>query len=72
MIGVAVQFDLILRETSGVLQGGLLWDAMKDGFMKGYVTKDDYANTLHAYQQRHNEMKSDNRDKTEEYFQQVN
>ena len=66
MIGVAVQFDLILRETSGVLQGGLLWDAVKDGFMKGYVTKDEYANTLRAYQKIQDEMKSDQRDKAEE------
>ena len=38
-------------------------DAVKIGFMKGLVTKDEYANTLHAYQERQDEMKSDTRDK---------
>ena len=38
-------------------------DAVKEGFMKGFITKDEYANTLRAYQQRHDEMKSDDRDK---------
>ena len=38
-------------------------DAVKIGFMKGFITKDEYANTLRAYQQRHDEMKSDDRDK---------
>ena len=31
--------------------------------MAGFVTKDEYANTLRAYQRRHDEMKSDQRDK---------
>ena len=43
-------------------------DWVKKGFMKGYVTKDEYANTLRAYQSRHDEMKSDNRDKAEEFY----
>ena len=30
--------------------------------MGGIVTKDEYANTLHAYQQRQDEMKSNDRD----------
>ena len=38
-------------------------DQVKTGFMRGYVTKDEYANTLRAYQQRHGEMKSDDRDR---------
>ena len=38
-------------------------DKVKIGFMDGYVTKDEYANTLRAHQQRLNEMKSDARDK---------
>ena len=41
-------------------------DAVKKGFMHGIVTKDEYANTLRAYQKRHDEMKSDDRDKAEE------
>ena len=40
-------------------------DAVKEGFMKGVVTKDEYANTLRAYQQRHDEMKSKDRDKAD-------
>jgi len=34
-------------------------DQVKQGFVDGYVTKEEYANTLRAYQ---NEMKSDARD----------
>ena len=41
-------------------------DAVKAGFMNGIITKDEYANILRAYQQRHDEMKSDTRDKAEE------
>ena len=37
-------------------------DAVKQGFTKGTVTKDEYANTLRAYQ-KIKEMKSDERDK---------
>ena len=45
-------------------------DAVKQGFMKGYVIRDEYANTLRAYQQRVNEMKSDDRGKAESFYQQ--
>ena len=38
-------------------------DNVKVGFTYGRVTKDEYANTLRAYQQRHDEMKSEERDK---------
>ena len=38
-------------------------DQVKKGYLKGIITKDEYANTLRAYQQRHDEMKSDSRDK---------
>ena len=41
-------------------------DTVKDGYQCGIVTKDEYANTLRAYQKRHDEMKSDDRDKAEE------
>jgi len=41
---------------------------VKVGFTKEYVTKDEYANTLHAYQQRQDEMKSDERDKAEVFY----
>ena len=38
-------------------------DMVKEGFMRGIVTKDEYENTLRAYQQQRDEMKSDDRDK---------
>ena len=38
-------------------------DQVKEGYKRGMVTKDEYANTLRAYQQRHDEMKTDDRDK---------
>ena len=47
-------------------------DTVKIGFTRGMVTKDEYANTLRAYQSRHDEMKSDNRDKAEMNFQAAN
>ena len=40
-------------------------DVVKEGFMDGMVTKDEYASTLRAYQKRVDEMKSDDRDKVE-------
>ena len=36
---------------------------VKAGFMDGIVTKEEYANTLRAYQSRQDELKSDGRDK---------
>ena len=36
---------------------------VKNGFMEGIITKDEYANTLRAYQKIQDEMKSDMRDK---------
>jgi len=38
-------------------------DRVKLGFMEGLIAKDEYANTLRAYQKRRKEMKSDERDK---------
>ena len=38
-------------------------DKVKDGYMGGIVTKDEYANTLREYQTSQDEMKSDARDK---------
>jgi len=37
-------------------------DAVKQGFTKGTVAKDEYANTLHAYQKVIDVMKTDERD----------
>ena len=38
-------------------------DEVKEGFMNGMITKDEYANTLRAHQPRQDEMQSDDRDK---------
>ena len=46
-------------------------DKVKTGFMNGIVTKDEYANTLRAYQERHDEMKSEDRDTADEAFQHI-
>ena len=37
-------------------------DRVKNGFVNGFVTKDEYENTLRAHQHRQDEMKSDDRD----------
>ena len=42
-------------------------DQVKNGYMIGYVTKDEYANTLRAYQKIQDELKSDDRDKARIY-----
>ena len=38
-------------------------DTVKEGYMAGHVTKEEYANTLRGYQQSQDEMKSEARDK---------
>ena len=38
-------------------------DMVKDGYMDGHVTKEEYAQTLRAYQKSNDEMKSEKRDK---------
>jgi hypothetical protein len=38
-------------------------DTVKQGFMARYITKEEYANTLRAYQMSQDEMKSEARDK---------
>ena len=38
-------------------------DTVKQGYMRGYVTKEEYANTLREYQKSLDEMTSDARDK---------
>lgn len=40
-------------------------DAVKQGFMAGYITKDEYASTLRVHQQRLDEVKSGARDVAE-------
>ena len=42
-------------------------DGVKAGFMMGIVTKEEYANTLRTYQQRHGEMKCDDRDEAQRW-----
>ena len=41
-------------------------DQVKEGFLSGIVTKDEYANTLRAHQKARDEMKSEMRDKARE------
>jgi len=43
-------------------------DMVKQGYMNGIVKKDEYANTLRAYQHIHNEMKSVERDRARQVF----
>ena len=43
-------------------------DKVKQGFMEGYVTKDDFAGTLRAYHESQTEMKSEARDKAADFF----
>ena len=38
-------------------------DSVKEGFMKGLITKEEYTKTLRAYQKSQDEMKSEARDK---------
>ena len=38
-------------------------ETVKEGYMRGNVTKDEYANTLKEYQKSQDEMKSDAREK---------
>ena len=40
-------------------------NGVKKGFLKGLVTKDEYANALREYQKIQDEMKSDAREKAE-------
>ena len=40
--------------------------AVKEGYKHGFVTKDEYANTLRAHQKSKDEMKSEARDKAED------
>ena len=44
-------------------------DWVKDAFMEGLVTKDEYEISLRAYQFQHKEMKSDQRDRASEILQ---
>ena len=43
-------------------------DAVKQGFMNGHASKDQYANALREYQKSHEEIKSDARDKAQAYL----
>ena len=45
-------------------------DPVKRGFIDGIVTKNEYENTLRAYQERYNEMKSEDRNKFAEALRQ--
>ena len=43
-------------------------DTVKQGFMDGYITKEEYANTLREYQKSQDEMNSDARDKAQAFY----
>ena len=43
-------------------------DLVTEGYKDGMITKDVYANTLRAYQKRHDEMKSDHRKKAKQIY----
>ena len=43
-------------------------DNVKHGFKVGFVTKEEYESTLHAYHEHLNEMKSEMRDKAASYY----
>ena len=44
-------------------------DTVKQGYKNGYVTKEEYANTLQQYQKSQDEMKSDARDKVQAFYE---
>ena len=44
-------------------------DLVKGEYMNGFVTKEEYANTLRAYQTSQDEMKSDSRDKARALYE---
>ena len=46
-------------------------NTVKGGYIDGYVTKEEYANTLREYQKIRDEMKSEARDKALEYIKRV-
>ena len=46
-------------------------DVVKQGFTKGRISKDEYTNTLRAYDERHEEMKSKKRDIAEACYRRL-
>ena len=46
-------------------------DVVKQGFTKGRISKDEYTNTLRAYGERHEEMKSEERDIAEACYRRL-
>ena len=47
-------------------------DTVKEGYVAGHVTKDQYANTLREYQKSQDEMNNDARDKARVIRDQMN
>ena len=43
-------------------------DSVKEGYVQGHVTKEEYANTLRSYQKIQDETKSDAREKAKAYL----
>ena len=44
-------------------------DGVKKGYMSGFVTKEQYTNTLREYQKSQDETKSDARDKARAFYE---
>ena len=44
-------------------------DCVKDGYIHGHVTKEEYANTLRGYQKSQDETKSEARDKARAFYE---
>ena len=56
---------MLIAASAGFTQS---FDRVKDGYMKGYVTKDEYAGTLRAYHERQTERKSEARDAAADFL----
>lgn len=54
---------------SGRTEDNQSLDVVKEEFTGGLVAKDEYASALCSYQKIQNEMKSDARNKAEEFYQ---
>ena len=46
-------------------------DCVKDGYIHGHVTKEEYANTLRGYQKSQDETKSEARDKARAFYEMI-
>ena len=63
--GMAGNYDRAYKHFILAARAGLKdsLESVKQGYVKGYVTKEEYANALREYQKSQDEMKSETRDK---------